>query len=583
MFFAGSCQQENLEPAATGNTVTYSVSVPEVATKAIGDGMNVNQLVYAVYRVTGETEEVAKTSLQATERMYQKTAVLSNGNAIIPIELINDQSYVILFWAQVEDKWFDGDVYEFGTEGVKYPKEYAPNNDDYAAFTNVDYISVDGSVNKSITLYRPFGQLNIATNLPKTFTSEVANTAVSVAGAAHVYNVATKKAEILKDDEGNELPVTFAAAAPIKNGENYLPFGDYDRYISMNYVFVPEETATVSVTYDINTVEHGTVNNTISNVPVAKNFKTNIIGNLLTSEAKYSVELNKDWETPDAEVYVWDGSEMTAPKQVSETQYEIAQASELAWFAAAVNGTLPETKATIAADSFAGKTFVLTEDVDLGGQEWTPIGNSSNKFMGTFDGQKHTVKNLKGSGYNSNVGLFGVTHDGEIKNLVVENAEVSGRLNVGVVAGQPYTSKYTNITVKGHVEVNGMAYVGAVGGKDAYADWTNVKVEVDETEGPSVCGGPPKFEEWASKRDAMPSRIVRMRKVSFIDSTGLHNLEIFIDSALKVGQKVILSGVNKRVYNSIVSVGIVDKIGKENVLDHIDLALSRAAELSKTE
>ncbi|MBR5198081.1 MAG: peptidase A26, partial [Alistipes sp.] len=52
---------------------------------------------------------------------------------------------------------------------------------------------------------------------------------------------------------------------------------------------------------------------------------------------------------------------------------------------------------------------------------------------------------------------------------------------VGVVAGTPYTSKYTNITVKGHVEVNGMAYVGAVGGKNAYADWTNITVYVDET------------------------------------------------------------------------------------------------------
>ena len=90
-----------------------------------------------------------------------------------------------------------------------------------------------------------------------------------------------------------------------------------------------------------------------------------------------------------------------------------------------------------------------------------------------------------------------------------------------------------------------------------------------------------KFEEMATMRDAMPIRIVRMRKVSFIDSTGLHNLEIFIESALKVGQKVILSGVNKRVYNSIVSVGIVAKIGKENVLDNIDLALARAEQLAK--
>ena len=82
-------------------------------------------------------------------------------------------------------------------------------------------------------------------------------------------------------------------------------------------------------------------------------------------------------------------------------------------------------------------------------------------------------------------------------------------------------------------------------------------------------------------RNAMPIRIVRMRKVSFIDSTGLHNLEIFIEAAVKAGQQVILSGVNKRVYQAIERAGIVAKLGKENVLDHIDLALARAEELSK--
>ena len=106
-------------------------------------------------------------------------------------------------------------------------------------------------------------------------------------------------------------------------------------------------------------------------------------------------------------------------------------------------------------------------------------------------------------------------------------------------------------------------------------------VEVYEINGPLFFGVATKFEEMATMRDAMPIRIVRMRKVSFVDSTGLHNLEIFIESAIKAGQQVILSGVNKRVYNAIESAGIVEKLGKENVLDHIDLALARAEELAK--
>ena len=132
--------------------------------------------------------------------------------------------------------------------------------------------------------------------------------------------------------------------------------------------------------------------------------------------------------------------------------------------------------------TFQYKTVKLLGNIDLKGENWTPIGTSAYPYKGIFDGNNHTIKNLViDGGSKSDIGLFGFTTEGEIKNLVVENANVSGRLNVGVVAGTPYTSKYTNITVKGHVEVNGMAYVGAVGGKNAYANWTNITVNADET------------------------------------------------------------------------------------------------------
>ena len=148
----------------------------------------------------------------------------------------------------------------------------------------------------------------------------------------------------------------------------------------------------------------------------------------------------------------------------------IDSVKEFIAFAAAVNG----------GKSYKGETVVLGADLDLNGVTWTPIGTSANPFKGTFDGNGKVIKNLSVlMAGQSNVGLFGVTHDGEIKNVIVENAKIAGRLNVGVVAGTPYTSKYTNIIVKGHVEVNGMAYVGGVAGKNAYANWNNVTVNVD--------------------------------------------------------------------------------------------------------
>lgn len=158
-----------------------------------------------------------------------------------------------------------------------------------------------------------------------------------------------------------------------------------------------------------------------------------------------------------------------------EDPYLINNIDELKWFRDDVNS----------GNTYSGQYVKVADDVviDLAGEEWAPIGNSTNKFQGSFDGNGVVIKNLVITGNNSNVGFFGFTTDGNkasvIKNITIENAKVSGRLNVGVVAGTPYTTEYSNITVKGHVEVNGMSYVGGVFGKNVYANLTDITVDVD--------------------------------------------------------------------------------------------------------
>lgn len=196
-------------------------------------------------------------------------------------------------------------------------------------------------------------------------------------------------------------------------------------------------------------------------------------------------------EDYDAEATPWIGAINTDWyfANTDATEFTINTVDELAGLAAIVNGTAtaPVTtyavgsEATTVQDSFKGKTIKLGADIDLAFSTWTPIGNSSYSFQGTFDGGNNTISNLKITGNGSYIGLFGSTTVGEIKNLTVENANITGRLYVGVVSGNPYTTKYTNITVKGHVEVNGMSYVGGVGGKNAYANWDNITVDVDDT------------------------------------------------------------------------------------------------------
>ena len=104
--------------------------------------------------------------------------------------------------------------------------------------------------------------------------------------------------------------------------------------------------------------------------------------------------------------------------------------------------------------------------------------------------------------------------------------------------------------------------------------------EVFEIEGPFFFGIANKFDELTRNTDAMPIRIIRMRKVTFIDATGLHNLEIFIQASHKEGRTVILSGVHDNVEKSLRKGGIVKLVGDENVCGNIHLALQRAKEVS---
>ena len=104
--------------------------------------------------------------------------------------------------------------------------------------------------------------------------------------------------------------------------------------------------------------------------------------------------------------------------------------------------------------------------------------------------------------------------------------------------------------------------------------------EVFEIEGPFFFGIANKFDELTRDTDAMPIRVIRMRKVTFVDATGLHNLEIFINASKKEGRVVILSGVHDNVEKALLKAGIVDLVGKDNVCNNIHLALQRAGEVS---
>ena len=149
-------------------------------------------------------------------------------------------------------------------------------------------------------------------------------------------------------------------------------------------------------------------------------------------------------------------------------EISISNAGGLKWVANQVNS---------GADYFEGKTIVLTADVDLKGEEWTPIGSAymDHGFMGNFDGNGFVIKNLAienialdTDGY-AYAGLFGVTegvdkdNQNYIKNLVIENVNINtnGHIVAAAIA-YPYYTVVENVTVKGNISIKGGDYTAGV-------------------------------------------------------------------------------------------------------------------------
>lgn len=165
-----------------------------------------------------------------------------------------------------------------------------------------------------------------------------------------------------------------------------------------------------------------------------------------------------------------------------EDPYRISTLEQLKAFRDSVNG----------GESYQNKYIRLTADLDLGYEEWEPIGGAGtgNRFAGIFDGDGHTISNLKitrgleNTAANNNVGLFGAcASPATLQNMTLENVDVQGSLCVGAVLGDSQTSSSTisNVHVTGSVRVRGWWYVGGILGK-GYGTVTGCSVEGDGTD-----------------------------------------------------------------------------------------------------
>ena len=156
----------------------------------------------------------------------------------------------------------------------------------------------------------------------------------------------------------------------------------------------------------------------------------------------------------------WDGEtrdEKPSGEGTEAAPYEIENGEQLAWLADTVNN----------ADSVKTIYAVLTEDIDLGKNPWTPIGKDSHEFTGCFDGQGHTVSGLKVEGV-ADAGLFGVAKAATIKNVVVQGT-VSGTSYAAGILARAKTTACTIENCGNEADVTASKYAGGIlGGIGTY-------------------------------------------------------------------------------------------------------------------
>lgn len=289
---AVSCNKEQVTEVPDGQTVdvTFTASLPgEMATKAIGDGQTAKKLYVSVYE-----NDDAKTKLD-----LDKTATFTDLKTQVTFSLVKGKTYNFVFWAQAAE----GAPYDVtDLKNIKISYEGAEANDEKrdAFYATRKELKVNGALTETIKLYRPFAQVNFGT---ADYDAAVA------AGVEPVKSVftATDVATVFDtfEAEGKEAKdvVTFTESA--LPGETLVTkAGDY-KWMTMNYILPmgKQDAKHISnVTAEFIPETGITVKASSPQTPVQNNYRTNILGNLLTSQVIFNIEIVPIFNEPDNDI-----------------------------------------------------------------------------------------------------------------------------------------------------------------------------------------------------------------------------------------------------------------------------------------
>ena len=293
---AVSCNKEQVTEVPDGQMVdvTFTAALPgEMATKALGDGQTAKNLIVQVFENDAE-----KTHLEGLD----KIATFTDLKTQVTFSLVKGKTYNFVFWAQAEDAACY-DIDDLKNIKISYDDAVANDENRDAFYATRKELKVNGALTETIKLYRPFAQVNFGT---ADFNDAVAAgfkpvksvfTATDVANVFDTFN-AEGKVEGPATDK-----VTFTEAA--LPGETLVTkTGDYT-WMTMNYI-IPVgkqgEKHISNVTAEFIPENGGSVSASAPQAPVQNNYRTNILGNLLTSQVIFNVEIVPIFNEPDNDI-----------------------------------------------------------------------------------------------------------------------------------------------------------------------------------------------------------------------------------------------------------------------------------------
>ena len=326
-----SCNDEMDNGLKTGDegTVTFTAQLPsEMGTRAFADGLTAKHLQYAVY----EAGQSTPLKVFGDETTVVGEAEMNNLKQTVSLKLTTGKTYDVIFWA-ADNSAKKPYTFDPLTQTVKitYTNVYS-NNDICDAFFKKETITVSGNQNVDVKLTRPFAQVNIGTDDFDAATIAGLNlTQTQVkATAGDILNLATGKME------GTEATRIFKMKAIPTADDGAFPVAGY-KYLLMAYIPISDTKETVDMTFGYN---GKSTFRSFTNVPLQRNYRTNIYGSLLTNSVDFNVVIE--------------------PAFSGEFAHEVVSASTFAALKAAVaNGQSVDAEKTLVLSGGQSETLNL--------------------------------------------------------------------------------------------------------------------------------------------------------------------------------------------------------------------------------